>query len=226
MSAFTALSAGGLAALLMAPVPGADTLHVVLESSVAESPLRQGGHVDFTIRVRNAGGESLPEAQVVQFLPAGMSVRPTSPGAVAEGGRIVWTGALEPGERAVLHAVGEVTGALGGARAVTTVCVRPDPDATLASCASSAQSVRGPVLAPWAIGGASLLVLLATGAVALYRRSRRTASAAEARTGAEAEGPEPAPGPEGPEPTAGEERGTAPDEEPAPANVYHLDSRR
>ncbi|MEV2278859.1 hypothetical protein AB0I72_25055 [Nocardiopsis sp. NPDC049922] len=226
MSAFTALSAGGLAALLMAPVPGADSLHVVLESSVEEAPLRPGGHVDFTIRVRNSGGESLPEAQVVQFLPSSMTIRPTSPEAVAEGDRIVWTGALEPGERAVLHAVGEVTGAPDGARAVTTVCVRPDPDAALASCASSAQSVRGPVLAPWIIGGASLLVLLATGAIALYRRLRRPSTATEEESGPRERGSETAPGEEGPETAAEAERRAGSDEEPAPANVYHLDSRR
>ncbi|OLT30112.1 hypothetical protein BJF83_09085 [Nocardiopsis sp. CNR-923] len=164
---------------------------------------------------------------MVQFIPPGMTVRPTSPGAVAEDDRIVWTGALEPGERAVLHAVGEVTGTADAARTVTTVCVRPDPGATLATCASSAQNVRGPAIVPWIIGGASLLVLLVTGAIALYRRLRPPASATPVPEGPERRGPETAPGAEGPE-TAARERESEgePDGEPAPTNVYHLDARR
>ncbi|WP_116244361.1 DUF11 domain-containing protein [Nocardiopsis sp. FIRDI 009] len=207
MSVFTALSAGGLSALLMVPVPGADTLHVVVEAVVEEEPLREGNTVDLTIRVRNSGGDHLPEAQVVQFVPPTMTITSTSPEAAVEDGRLVWSGSLEPGERAVLTAVGEITGVPDGNRSVTTVCVRPAPDATLASCSSAVHTLRGPVIAPWVAGGAALTALLVAGAVGLRRLLRRSGPA-------QAEEPAP-PGPE-PEETA----------EPAPANVYHLDSRR
>ncbi|MCY9784735.1 hypothetical protein KIK06_12620 [Nocardiopsis sp. EMB25] len=216
MSVFTALSAGGLSALLMAPVPGADTLHVVVEAAVEAEPLREGDRVDLTIRIRNSGGEALPEAQVVQFVSPAMEVTSTSPEAAVEDGRIVWTGALEAGERAVLTAVGEITDVPDEDRSVTTVCVRPAPDATLASCASAVHIVRGPVIAPWVIGGAALTALLTAGAIGLHRRLRRPASAAERETGTEAAA-------EADQGTGAEPKGTA---DPTPANVYHLDSRR
>jgi uncharacterized repeat protein (TIGR01451 family) len=238
-----ALSAVGLAALIALPgidplgggqgptedevVPGADTLHVVVDSR-AEEPLRPGDRVRYTLRMRNSGYDDLPEAQVVQFLPPTMGLVSGPDGAEVEGGRMTWPQPLGPGERAVVRITAEVTGVPEGSdQAVGTVCLRPEPEATIASCASSVHSVRGTVPVVWVAGGVLFLVLLVVGAGLVHHRRARgdhSEAGAGSDAGAEAEpGPRAESGNEGSD-DRDQEAGGSP--ERGHAAVYQLDFRR
>ncbi|MGW5878362.1 hypothetical protein ACWFMI_17620 [Nocardiopsis terrae] len=213
------VSAVGLAVLIAAPgqpvregeepVPGAGSLYVTVQGR-AEEPLRAGDRVEYTIRVRNAGYEAVPEAQVVQYLPPSMRYVSGAPEG-AEAGRAEWDQPLEPGERAVLSVTAELTETPGrGRQPVTTVCLRPGAEAQLASCASSVHQVHRVLPFAWVAAGL-LLVLsaaVAVGGFLRYRGTRKPRPAPEA------------PGGPGPDPVV--DIG-APSER---APVYHLDAHR
>lgn len=243
MAVTTAMSALGLAALLALPgahhapapgpsaddepVPGADTLHVDLAARTEEERLGPGDRVEYTVRIRNSGPEALPDAQVVQFLPSTMRYVSGTAGAETDGGEAVWTRALEPGERASFRVTAEITGVReGGAHPVTTVCLRPEAGAALASCSSAVHRVYGSVPLAWIAAGLLLVTAAAAGAVAHLRR-RGTRRAAPQETGAPA--PETVPAAEtvpAPEGSGGSVPETVPEAAPDGATVHHLDAHR
>lgn len=184
MAVSAAVSAVGLAALIAlpgqpvqadeGPVPGAGSLHVTVQDR-AEERLRPGDRVEYTIKVRNAGYEALPDAQVVQFLSPSMRYVSGAPEGV-EAGKAAWEQPLEPGERAVLTVVGELTDVPEGAQQpVSTVCLRPSADAPLASCASSVHQVQRVLPLVWVAAGLFLVlaVAVAVGGFLRYRGTRR-----------------------------------------------------
>jgi uncharacterized repeat protein (TIGR01451 family) len=220
MAVSAAVSAFGLAALIAlpgqplstedGPVPGAGSLHVTVEAEQSEERLRPGDRVEYTVKVRNAGYEALPDTQIVQFLPPSMRYVSGAPEGVQEG-VAEWERPLEPGERAVLTVVGEVTRVPEGAgRPVSTVCLRPGPGAALASCASSVHEVQRVLPFAWVAAGL-FLVLSAAVAVGGYLRYRRTRR----------------PRPEPPAPS-NHSPGAVPNIRtfPGRAPVYHLDAHR
>lgn len=153
-------------------VSGGQTLHVALSAGEEDERLRPGDRVEYTIRVRNSGDAEFPQAQVVAFLPKNVRHVSGTEGARAEEGRISWEQSLEPGERAVLHSVGEITGVPEGAEyPVTTVCLRPESDSVLASCTAQTHRVHDSV--PWPFVVAAALVAAAIGAGG-YMRLRST----------------------------------------------------
>lgn len=219
MAVPSAVSAVGLAALIAlpgqpapdeeGPVPGAGSLHVTVGER-SEERLQVGDRVEYTIRVRNAGYEAVPDAQIVQFLPKSMRYVSGVPEGVEEG-RAVWERPLEPGQRDVLTVTAEVTALPErGVQPVSTVCMRPASDARLASCTASVHRVHHEPPMVWVVAGVALVVALATG-VGGYLRYRGTR-----RPRVE---PEPI-NDHTPEPTP--EVGTTPDHAP----VFHLDSHR
>lgn len=219
MAVSSAVSAVGLAALIAlpgqpapedeGPVPGAESLHVTVAER-SEERLRIGDRVEYTIRVRNAGYEAVPDAQVVQFLPESMRYVSGAPEGVEEG-RAVWDRPLEPGQRDVLTVTAEVTTLPErGVQPVSTVCMRPAADARLASCTASVHRVHRVLPMVWAVAGVALVVAIATG-VGGYLRYRGTR-----RPRVE---PEP-PNDHTPEPVPDVD--TIPDHAP----VYHLDAHR
>ncbi|MEE2040446.1 hypothetical protein Q8791_24810 [Nocardiopsis sp. CT-R113] len=178
MAVTTAMSALGLAALIALPgahhapgpgpstqdeaVPGAESLHVSLETPSDDERPAPGDHVGYTIRVRNSGAEALPEAEIVQFLPPTVRYVSGSAGtrAAVEDGRVTWTQDLGPGERASFRVTGEITGVLeDGAHPVTTVCLRPEPGAALAACSSAVHRVHATVPLVWVVAGLLLLAV-------------------------------------------------------------------
>ena len=219
MAVSSAVSAVGLAVLIAlpgqpapeeeGPVPGAGSLHVTVGER-SEERLQVGDRVEYTIRVRNAGYEAVPDAQVVQFLPESMRYVSGAPEGV-EGGRAVWERPLEPWQRDVLTVTAEViTLPERGVQPVSTVCMRPAADARLASCTASVHRVHQETPMVWVVAGVALVVALATG-VGGYLRYRGTR-----RPRVE---PEP---PNDPTPEPVPEVGTTPDHAP----VYHLDAHR
>lgn len=184
MAVPAAVSAVGLAALIAlpgqpvqtdeGPVVGAGSLHVTVQDR-SEERLRPGDRVEYTIKVRNAGYEALPDARVVQFLPPSMRYVSGAPEGVEEG-RAEWVQPLEPGERAALTVVGELTDVPKGAQQpVSTVCLSPAADAALASCASSVHQVQRVLPLVWVVAGLLLLlsVAVAVGGYLRYRGTRR-----------------------------------------------------
>lgn len=183
----TAMSAVGLAALIALPgahsvqaagadseaVPGASSLHVTLESQAGER-LRQGDQVAYTIRVRNAGGEDLPSAQVVQFLPPTVDHVSGTNGARVDEKGVSWSAPLEAGERATFHATGEISGVPDGAeQPVVTVCLRPEAGALVTSCTAAVHRVHDAVSPVRVIGGLVTVLVLAVAAGG-YLRHRGT----------------------------------------------------
>ncbi|MFE9246718.1 hypothetical protein [Nocardiopsis sp. NPDC006938] len=219
MAVTAAVSALGLAALVWlpgqpveadeGPVPGAESLHVTVQER-SEERLRPGDRVEYTIRVRNSGPEALPDARVEQFLPASMRYVSGAPEGV-ERGRAEWERPLEPGERAVITVVGELSEVPeGAARPVATVCLSPAADAAPASCASAVHQVQRVLPVVWVV--AALLAIAAVAiAVGGYLRYRGT------------RGPRPEP-----EAQSNHSPGSVPNLRtfPGRAPVYHLDSRR
>ena len=185
MAVSAAVSAFGLAALIAlpgqplstedGPVPGAGSLHVTVEEEQSEERLRPGDRVEYTVKVRNAGYEALPDAQIVQFLPPSMRYVSGSPEGVQEG-VAEWAQPLEPGERAVLTVVGEITRVPEGAgKPVSTVCLRSGPGAALASCTSSVHEVQRVLPFAWVAAGLFLVLsaAVAAGGYLRYRSTRR-----------------------------------------------------
>lgn len=219
MAVPAAVSAVGLAALIAlpgqsvptddGPVPGAESLHVTVQEQ-SEEPLRPGDRVEYTIRVRNAGYEPMPEAQVVQFLPPSMRYVSGAP-EDAEAGVAAWEQPLEAGERASLTVVGEITEVPEGAQQpVSTVCARPGPGADLASCTASVHHVPGTLHFAWVAAGIALVLAIAA-AVGGYLRYRGT------------RGPRPEP-----EASSNHSPGSVPNIRtfPGRAPVYQLDAHR
>ncbi|MBQ1084344.1 MULTISPECIES: DUF11 domain-containing protein [unclassified Nocardiopsis] len=219
MAVPAAVSALGLAALIAlpgqpvqtddGPVPGAGSLHVTVQER-SEDRLRPGDRVEYTVKVRNAGVEALPDARVVQFLPPSMRYVSGAPEGVEEG-RAEWVQPLEPGERAALTVVGELTEVPEGAQQpVSTVCLRPAADASLSSCASAVHEVQRVVPMVWVVAG---LLAVAAFAIAVggYLRYRGT------------RGPRPEP-----ETPSNHSPGSVPNLRtfPGRAPVYHLDAHR
>ncbi|MBR8741930.1 DUF6479 family protein [Nocardiopsis sp. MG754419] len=226
----SAVSAVGLAALIAlpgqpapedeGPVPGAGSLHVTVEER-SEERLGVGDRVEYTIRVRNAGYEAVPGAEVVQFLPESMRYVSGAPEGV-ETGLAVWERPLEPGEREVLTVTAEVAALPErGVQPVSTVCLRPSADAELASCSASVHLVHRQVPVAWVVAGVvlSLSVALGVGGYLRHRRKRGPGPEPEP-TMPEDHGPETVPEDHGPE--------TVPEDPTVPgrAPVYHLDARR
>ncbi len=214
-----AVSALGLAALIAlpgqpvqadeGPVPGAGSLHVTVQET-SEERLRPGDRVQYTVKVRNAGHEALPDARVVQFLPPSMRYVSGAPEGV-EDGRAEWVRPLEPGERVVLNVVGELTEVPEGAQQpVSTVCLRPTADAPLSSCASTVHQVQRILPMVWVVAGllAVAAVAFAVGGYLRYRGTR---------------GPRPEP-----EPPSNHSPGSVPNLRtfPGRAPVYQLDAHR
>ncbi|WP_026119827.1 DUF11 domain-containing protein [Nocardiopsis ganjiahuensis] len=213
------VSAVGLAAMIALPgqpvqtdegaVPGAGSLHVTVQDR-SEGRLRPGDRVEYTIKVRNAGYEALPDAQIVQFLPPSMRYVSGAPEGVEEG-RAEWGQPLEPGERAVVTVVGELSEVPEGAQQpVSTVCLRPAADAALTSCAASVHQVKRVLPLVWVLAGLSLVLCaaVAAGGYLRYRGTRR-----------------PRPEPEVP---SNHSPGSVPNIRtfPGRAPVYHLDAHR
>lgn len=190
MTMSAAVSMVGLAALVAllgqptsvdeGSVPGAGSLYVTVEEKVEEDVgdlLSVGDQVEYTIKVRNAGYEALPEAQIVQFLPSSMRYVSGAPGAV-ETGQAVWEQPLEPGERAVHTVTAEIAEVPEGAsQPVSTFCLRPAAGADLAACTSSVHHVKrqSPVL--WVAAGLGLVVSAVFAVVGCLRRRRDHGSA-------------------------------------------------
>lgn len=219
MAVSSAVSAVGLAALIAlpgqpapeeeGPVPGAGSLHVTVGER-SEERLQVGDRVEYTVRVRNAGYEAVPDAQVVQFLPASMRYVSGAPEGVEEG-RAVWERPLEPGQRDVLTVTAEVTALPEReVQPVSTVCVRPDADARLASCTASVHRVHREPPMVWVVAGVALVVALATG-VGGYLRYRGTRRPRVETEPPSEHAPDPVP---------------VVDAAPGRAPVYHLDTRR
>lgn len=183
MAVSAAVSVVGLAALIAlpgqpvqadeGPVPGAGSLHVTVQGR-AEERLSPGDRVEYTIKVRNAGDEALPDAQIVQFLSPSMHYVSGTPEEV-EAGRATWDQPLDPGERAALTVVGELTAVPEGAQQpVSTVCLRPSAGAPLASCTSSVHHVQRALSPAWVAAGLFLVlsVAVAVGGFLRYRGPR------------------------------------------------------
>lgn len=219
MAVPAAVSAVGLAALIAlpgqpvqadeGPVAGAGSLYVTVQDR-SEERLRPGDRVEYTIKVRNAGYEALPDARIVQFLPPSMRYVSGAPEGVEEG-RAEWARHLGPGERASLTVVGELTEVPKGAQQpVSTVCLSSASDAPLASCASSVHQVQRVLPLVWVVTGLLLLlsVAVAVGGYLRYRGTRRPRPESEA--------------------TSNHSPGTVPNLRtfPGRAPVYHLDAHR
>lgn len=193
MTVSTVMTVVGMAALLLLPggkvapatqgsVPGGETLHVTMLADREGERLRPGDRVEYTIRVRNSGDTEIPQAEVVAFLPKTVRHMSGTEGARVEEGQVSWDRPLEPGERAVLHSVGEITGASEGAEyPVTTVCLRPHSDGVLASCAAQTHRVHDSVPWPPVVIGPMVLSLSAVGVggYVRYRNTRRPRSEPE-----------------------------------------------
>ena len=193
------------------PVPGAGDLHITVTDE-AEDRLSPGDRVEYTVKVRNSGGEALPEARITSFLPDSMRYVDGAPEGV-ETGRATWERPLEAGERATLTMTAEVVSVPErGARPVSTVCLAPSSEAALVSCASSVHHVPRQVPLAWiaAALGAALILAIAAGGLLRLRSVRR-----------------PRPEPE-PEPSAEHGPGEVPDVRAFPdrASVHHLDAHR
>lgn len=226
MAVPSAVSAVGLAVLIAlpgqpapedeeGPVPGAGSLHVTVGER-SEEHLRIGDRIEYTIRVRNAGYDAVPEAQVVQFLPESMRYVSGAPEGV-EAGQGVWDIPLEPGQRHVLTVTAEVTTLPEqGVQPVSTVCMRPAADARLASCTASVHRVHRELPMVWVVAGVALVVALAAG-VGGYLRYRGS-------RGPRVE-PEP-PKDHAPDPVPDVDPDPAPDPASDRAPVYHLDAHR
>lgn len=185
MTVSTVMTVVGMAALLLLPggratpaepVSGGERLHVALLADQERERLSPGDRVEYTIRVRNSGDTRAPDVEVVAFLPKSVHHVSGTEGARVEEGRISWEQPLEPGERAVLHTVGEITGTPEGAEyPVTTVCLRPEPDAVLSSCTAQTHRVHDSV--PWSlvvIGSTLLLVsVIGAGGYVRHHHTRR-----------------------------------------------------
>ncbi|WDZ89252.1 hypothetical protein [Nocardiopsis sp. HUAS JQ3] len=191
MAVATAVSAVGLVALLALPgthhapdgsgggggevVPGADSLHVALESRSEAQRLGPGDRIHYTVDVRNDGDEAVPGAEIVQFLPPTVRYVSGTSGAEPGEGRVTWSRSLEPGDRASMRFTGEVTGVRGGGEhPVATVCARPEPGAVLVSCDAAVHRVHGVVPPVWVVTGLAFAasVALCVGGLARHRNTR------------------------------------------------------
>ncbi|PDP86383.1 hypothetical protein CQJ94_17465 [Glycomyces fuscus] len=221
MAVPTAVSAVGLVALLALPgahhapeggggevVPGAESLHVALESRSDAQRLGPGDRIHYTVSVRNSGSETVSEAEIVQFLPPTMRYVSGSSGAQAQEGRVTWSRSLEPGARASMRVTGEITGVRGGGlHPVATVCARPEPGAVLVSCDAAVHRVHGVVPPVWVVTGLAFAasVALCVGGLMGHRQTRDRQ--AEEPVAALVPGPETVPAPAG---GAGTAAGTVP----------------
>ncbi len=188
MAVATAVSAVGLVALLALPgahhapgksgggggevVPGADSLHVALESRADAQRLGPGDRIHYTVNVRNAGGKAVSEAEIVQFLPPTVRYVSGTSGAEAGEGRVTWSRSLEPGDRASMRFTGEITAVRGGGlHPVATVCARPEPGAVLVSCDAAVHRVHGVVPPVWVVTGLAFAasVALCVGGLVRHR---------------------------------------------------------
>ncbi|WP_150254770.1 DUF11 domain-containing protein [Nocardiopsis deserti] len=168
MAVATAVSAVGLMALLTLPgahhapgetgggggevVPGADSLHVALESRADAQRPGPGDRIHYTVNVRNTGEEAVSDAEIVQFLPPTVRYVSGTSGAEAGEGRVTWSRSLEPGDRATMRFTGEITAVRGGGlHPVATVCARPEPGAVLVSCDAAVHRVHGVVPPVWVV---------------------------------------------------------------------------
>jgi uncharacterized repeat protein (TIGR01451 family) len=212
MAVPTAVSAVGLVALLALPgahhvpgggggevVPGAESLHVALESRTDARRLGPGDRIHYTVSVRNSGSEAVPGAEIVQFLPPTMRYVSGSGGAEAGEGRVTWSRSLEPGARASMRVTGEITGVRGGGlHPVATVCARPEPGAALVSCDAAVHRVHGAVPPVWVVTGLAFAVSVVLCVGGLVRHRNTPERLAQGPVAALVPGPEtvPAPGPE------------------------------
>ncbi|WP_047869673.1 DUF11 domain-containing protein [Nocardiopsis sp. RV163] len=191
MAVATAVSAVGLVALLALPgthhapdgsggrggevVPGADSLHVALESRSEAQRLGPGDRIHYTVDVRNDGDEAVSGAEIVQFLPPTVRYVSGTSGAEPGEGRVTWSRSLEPGARASMRFTGEVTGVRGGGEhPVATVCARPEPGAVLVSCDAAVHRVHAAVPPVWVVTGLAFAasVALCVGGLARHRNTR------------------------------------------------------
>ncbi|MFC9091046.1 hypothetical protein [Nocardiopsis dassonvillei] len=191
MAVATAVSAVGLVALLALPgahhapgesgggggevVPGADSLHVALESRAEARRPGPGDRIHYTVDVRNDGGEAVPEAEIVQFLPPTVRYVSGTSGAEQGEGRVTWSRSLEPGDRASMRFTGEITAVRGGGEhPVATVCARPEPGAVLVSCDAAVHRVHGAVPPVWVVTGLAFAasVALCVGGLVRHRGTR------------------------------------------------------
>ncbi|WP_435111298.1 hypothetical protein [Nocardiopsis synnemataformans] len=233
MAVATAVSAMGLVALLALPgahhapgepgggggevVPGADSLHVALESRADAQRPGPGDRIHYTVNVRNAGGKAVSGAEIVQFLPPTVRYVSGTSGAEAGEGRVTWSRSLEPGDRATMRFTGEITAVRGGGlHPVATVCARPEPGAVLVSCDAAVHRVHGVVPPVWVVTALAFAasVALCVGGLVRHRdtRARWEREPGQETVLAAAEKPEPREAPEAvrvpalgtePEPEAG-----------------------
>ncbi|NKY98700.1 DUF11 domain-containing protein [Nocardiopsis alborubida] len=191
MAVATAVSAVGLVALLALPgahhapgepgggggevVPGADSLHVALESRADAQRPGPGDRIHYTVDVRNAGGKAVSDAEIVQFLPPTVRYVSGTPGAETGEGRVTWSRSLEPGDRATMRFTGEITAVRGGGlHPVATVCARPEPGAVLVSCDAAVHRVHGVVPPVWVVTALAFAasVALCVGGLVRHRDTR------------------------------------------------------
>ncbi|ASU59515.1 DUF11 domain-containing protein [Nocardiopsis dassonvillei] len=191
MAVATAVSAVGLVALLALPgahhapgksgggggevVPGADSLHVALESRAEARRPGPGDRIHYTVNVRNDGGKAVPETEIVQFLPPTVRYVSGTSGAEPGEGRVTWSRSLEPGDRASMRFTGEITAVPGGGEhPVATVCARPEPGAVLVSCDAAVHRVHGAVPPVWVVTGLAFAasVALCVGGLVRHRDTR------------------------------------------------------
>jgi uncharacterized repeat protein (TIGR01451 family) len=77
--------------------------HLTLRKTVSRASVSTGGHVTFTLRVRNAGGSTAHQVLVCDEMPSGLVATSTSPRARLRSGAYCWAlGSLAPGRSKTL----------------------------------------------------------------------------------------------------------------------------